>query len=275
MSIARNLMTPQKESLSFDTHVLEAISYLKEHRCSFVPVAASSDRWQGILTEGVMVRIFLKFQTNPEKDLLIFYRDFLEPIQLIHETETFPDVIKKVMTSVGNRVFVIDDASHVIGCITARDVLPYFVEGNRAGRQDVDPMMTINDQLRSELYLYESFFSKCPFLMHSVNRNGEIQMANHTLHALLGYEYGELVGKTIFDLYPKENHEKARNGLQAIFSQKAYQFVQTQMLHKDGSLVGVEMVSRPLEDQNKKALGTITVSRPQEMERLLRVLPET
>lgn len=272
MMTAIDLMTKQTQNLSYNTTINDAIAYLKQHKSNFVPVTASSDRWQGILTEAVMVRIFLKYQTNPERDLLIHYREYLEPIQLIHASEPYPEVVKKVMTAVGNRVFVIDDNSHVIGCVTARDILPIFV-GAHPARGQVDPGHQVQEQLRSDLYLYESFFSKCPFMMHSVNRYGEIQMANQTLHALLGYEYGELVGKTIFNIYPAANHEKAKEGLKTIFHQGFHEFVRTQMVHKDGSLIEIEMVSRSLEDQNKKTLGTITVSRPLEMNQLLKVLP--
>jgi PAS domain S-box-containing protein len=109
-------------------------------------------------------------------------------------------------------------------------------------------------------------------MMHSVNSQGFIQMANEMLHAILGYEYGELIGKTIYDLYPKRNHEKAQEGIKTIMSQGYHSIVKSEMVRKDGSHVSVELASRALEDPWKNPIGTITVSRPLEMKLLLEAL---
>ena len=105
--------------------------------------------------------------------------------------------------------------------------------------------------------------------MHSVNPKGEIQMANEILHKVLGYEYGELIGKTIFDLYPKENHKKAQAGIQTILHKGFHQVIQAQMITHDKSVIDVEMASRALTDQKGVAVGTITVSRPLKMDKLI------
>jgi PAS domain S-box-containing protein len=272
MLIAKDLMNPSTPALSFDSTVTEAIEFFETHPHHFATVSATKDRLQGVLTEGNLVRVFLRYQTQTAKDALIFYRDCFEPAQLILQNEPFAEVVKKLMTAVGNRVFVIDTAGNMIGHITAKDILPYL-----AGHPTQKPSMPVApdagmDELRSQLYLYESFFSKSPLMMHSVNQQGLIHMANEALHAVLGYEYGELIGKTIYDLYPKESHEKAQAGIQTIFTQGYHQVVQSAMVHKNGKLVPVELSSRALEDPRKRAVGTITVSRPLEMKQLLEIL---
>lgn len=216
------------------------------------------------------MRIFLRYQATPERETLILYRDLFEPAQLIHEDEYFPEIVKKLMTSSGHRVFVINSRSHVIGFITAKDVLPYFSPKGAEGAADTHKI----ENLKSDLYLYETFFAKSPFAMHSVSRDGVIQMANEMLHAVLGYEFGELPGRTIFDLYPKESHAKAEAGIKTIFSQGFHAVVNGEMLRKDGSRVRVEMVSRALTNQFQDPVGTMTVSRPLEMKVLLDCLPE-
>ncbi|MGZ5278524.1 MAG: PAS domain S-box protein [Pseudobdellovibrionaceae bacterium] len=268
MITARELMNPMTPALSFDSTVQDAIAFFEKHPHQFATVSASKDRLQGVLTEGNLVKIFLRFQSQPSKDALIFYRDCFEPTQLIHQSEPFHEVVKKIMTAVGHRVFVIDEKGELVGHITAKDVLPFLV-----GKAEAKPMQgAAFDELKSQLYLYESFFSKSPFMMHSVNPSGFIQMANEMLHTLLGYEYGELIGKTIFDLYPKASHDQAQEGIKTILAKGYHQVIQAEMVHKNGRPIMVEMASRALEDPWKNPIGTITVSRPLDMKLLLEAL---
>jgi PAS domain S-box-containing protein len=265
MITARELMNPITPFLSFDSTVMEAIEFFETHPYQFAAVAASQDRIQGVLTEANLMRIYLRYQNQPGKDALIFYRDCFEPSQLILEGEDFHEVVKKVMTSVGNRVFVIDSSGKLIGHLTPKQVIPIL-----AGKATAKAMQgAAFDELKSQLYLYESFFSKSPFMMHSVNSQGFIQMANEMLHHILGYEYGELIGKTIFDLYPKQNHEKAQAGIQTILSQGYHEVIKAQMVHKQGQIIEVELASRALVDPWKNPIGTMSVSRPLDMRLLL------
>lgn len=266
MIVAREMMRKSPPSLSFDATVPEAIEYFQNHNTNFVTVRATADRMQGVLTEATLMRIFLRYQAKPDRETLILYRDLFEPAQLVLETEVFPEVVKKVGTAVGHRIFVINPAGDVVGFITAKDVLTFLSRSS-------SPSASVGgDEVRSHLYLYENFFEKSPFMMHSVNEKGVIQMANETLHAALDFEYGELIGKTIFDLYPKEAHEQASKGIQQIFDHGFHKVVRGHMVRKDQSLLAVELVSRVLTDQNKKPIGTITVSRPQDMDVLLKSL---
>lgn len=270
MITAKEIMITKTPSLSFDTSVTEAIEIMKNNPYSFAAVMASKDRFHGVLTEAVLMRIYLRFQTQPDKEALIFYRDCFEPMQLIHAGEMFSEIVKKVMTAVGNRVFVIDNEGSVIGHITAKDLLPLF---SPTGLKTNNPNHLQSEKVKSGLYLYENFFTKSPFMMHSVNQDGQIQMANEVLHTVLGYSYGELIGKTIFDLYPKEAHQKAAEGIKTILNEGYHKVVRGKMLSKNGEEVEVELMSRALVDQAGKNVGTVTVSRPTDMEFLVKSLP--
>lgn len=264
-------MRPNAPSLPFDATVDDAIVFFKNNPSSFVAVKAAEDRYQGVLTEGKLVQVYIRYQSQKAKDSLIFYRDCFEPMQLVHEDEAFAQVVKKIMSAIGNRVFVINSSGGVIGSITAKDVLPYFAI-DQSQLQNQAALQLPIESLKSELYLYESFFDKSPFMMHSVDSKGVIQMANEALHAVLGYSYGDLIGKTIFDLYPKENHQKAQAGIKTIMSRGFHQVIQAQMLTNSKQVMDVELASRALSDQNDNAIGTITVSRPLNMEILLKAL---
>jgi PAS domain S-box-containing protein len=260
--------------IPFDASVTDAISYLKKDGEGFAIVQASSDRFQGVLTEAILVRIFLRYQAHPENEALVLYRDLLEPAQLTHENEFLPEIVKKVVTSVGNRVFVIDDRGHVKGYITAKDILPYFTPEEKKQRAKKTPVDQEVENLSSDLYLFETFFAKSPFMMHSVDREGKIQMANEMLHVVLGYSFGELVGKTIFDLYPKDVHAKAEASLKSILESGYHKVVQSHMVHKNKKKILVEVVSKALTNQFQDRIGTMTVSRPVDMKYMLECLPE-
>lgn len=266
---AKHIMNRKVPVLPFETTVPQAIDYLKSHPEGFAIVQASSDRFHGVLTEAQLMRIFLRFQADRDKDTLILHRDLFEPAQLTHEDEQFPEIVKKIVTAVGSRTFVINNQSEVVGYITSKDILPYF---SSAGPASVDNKPL--EKLRSDLYLFETFFAKSPFMMHSVNKEGQILMANEMLHSVLGYAYGDLLGKTIFELYPKEAHAKAEAGLKTIFTQGYHQVVQSQMLTKKNARVEVELVSRILTNQLQDVVGTMTVSRPLDMKYLLECLPD-
>lgn len=267
---AKNIMHRSTPVLAFSSTIPEAIEFIKAQPKGFAIVQAAADRFHGVLTEAQLMRIFLRYQAHPERESLILYRDLFEPAQLIHEDEYFPEIVKKIVSAVGNRVFVIDNRSSVVGYITAKDILPYFSPRGAEGQITGGP----DEALTSNLYLYESFFTKSPFMMHSVNREGVIQMANEVLHRVLGYEFGALHGRTIFDIYPKEHHPKAEAGLKTILSQGFHAAVSAEMLTREGKSVSVEMVSRALTDQRHSPVGTMTVSRPLDMKILLTVLPE-
>jgi hypothetical protein len=75
--------------------------------------------------------------------------------------------VKKVITAVGSRAFVMNENSEVIGYITAKDILPYFQKNSIARSQESQAPQS---GIHSDLYLYESFFTQSPFMMHSVNK---------------------------------------------------------------------------------------------------------
>lgn len=264
---AFELMRRDTVVIPFNTTVLEAVDIMNGKPQGFAVVQATADRLQGVLTEAALLRIFLRYQVTPEKENLILYREFFEPPQLIQEKEGFPEIVKKVMSAVGHKVIVINSTGEAIGYITAKDVLPLF-----SSKKDF-PAKAQANEWKTNLYMYESFVSKSPFAMHSVNSEGQIIMANEMLHLMLGYEYGELIGQSIFELYPKTVHEQASAGIKTILSQGYHKSIQSQMVHKSKTLIPVEIVSRALIDQREQAIGTVTVSRPLDMDFLVKLWP--
>lgn len=273
---AKHMMKPIVLTFSLETTVHEAINLMKVQQQSSVAVISGLKNHHGIITEINLMRIFLRWQMQQDKKQLVHYLECLEHMQLVGENETFPDVVKKIVASPGNRIFVINRDFDLVGTIAARDILPVLV-GTESGHDIMHDGTQAEaiafekeiETLRSELYLYENFFTYSPYMMHSSNTEGVIRMANDMLHAVLGYNKGELIGKTIFDIYPQENHEKAREGMKKIIKHGYHQMIHAQMVSKNKTVIDVEMASRQLSDQTGKPVGTITVSRPLKQKDLL------
>lgn len=279
---ALHIMDRNTPAISFDASVESAVDFFRTHSGGFALVRAASDRIQGVLTEAGLVRISLKHQSDPLKNHLVLFREVFEPVQLCLETEEFPEIVKKILSAVGQRVFVINPAGSVTGYITARMVLPYLASSRSSeeGRGEVQAGATggqhkfPTESIKKDLFFFESFFTKSPFMMHSVNREGIIQMANEMIHLVLGYTYGDLIGKTIHDLYPPSSHKQAEMGIKTIFSEGFHKVVRSEMVAKDGHRVAVELVSRALTDQHSNPIGTMTISRPMDMQFLVELMPE-
>ena len=277
--LAKNIMRKVVPCLSFEATVPEAIEYFKKQEYGFALVQASASRFQGVLTEGNLMRIYLRHRAHPSEDGLIMYRQFFESAQLIHEDEPFAEIIKKLVTSERNRIFVINGESEVVGFISVRDILPHLSLQGADGKFKSTPTpikeaaFPAEGDAASDLYLYETFFSQSPFLMHSVNREGVIRMANSILHRVLGYGDGELIGSSVFDIYPKNVMDLVRQSLSEILDDGDFKVVKGQMVHKTGQLVDVEMVSRALLNQKGTVIGTVTVTRPLDMAFLLNCMP--
>ena len=278
MVLAESLMIKNPPVLPLETPVAEAMESLSQRPEGFIAVSSGPRRFHGVLTRANVIPIFLKNRAHPDKSLLVHYRDLLEPIQLALRLEKIDSLIKKVMTSQGQRIFVINESDQVLGYVTVSEILPYLVYGSNTtpttkppsapDSQDLEQMA----ELLPNLYLYENFFQQSPFLMHSIAPNGVIQMANGVIHRALGYSYGELIGHPVFKIYPTKNHEKVIESMDLMFSQGKKHIIKAEMVTKSGNFVEVELISRAVTDQGQKLIGTLTISRPTNMNLFLDLL---
>jgi PAS domain S-box-containing protein len=268
--IAKDMMRTDIPVLSFDTKVNEAVEFFARTASSFALVTTGT-RIHGVLTEANLLRIFLRDRNAKESAEIIHHRQLFDPAQLAIETETFEDLFKKVLTAVGNRVFVINRKDELVGFVQIKDLwreIAAFTKKTTADTQgtgEQDPLTRLEQQvrnLRNEVFYFSNFFEKSPFMMHSADPAGRIQMANEMLHQALGYEYGDLIGRSIFEIYPDANHDMAREGLKKIMSEGYHEPVKGQMITRRKKTLDVELSSRALIEPSTKAqLGTITVSR--------------
>ena len=262
---AKNMMHAPVPFFEYDTSLSELFDKLSHLPQGFA-VVGQSQKAHGVIHEGTLLQIFLKHKQTPKYNTLIHYRSFFDPIQFVQQEESLESILKKVLTSVGNRIFVINSDTEIVGYITAKDVLPQFLG---AREQSYDETAK---KWETDFYFYENFFDKAPFMMHSVNSQGQIQMANEMLHRVLGYDYPQLIQRHLSDLYTSENWQKAQKGVKVIFKEGFHKVVKSAMVTKSGQSIDVELASRGLLNTGGQVVGTVTVSRPLDMNVLIQSL---
>ncbi|HEX4924000.1 MAG TPA: hypothetical protein VFV50_07935, partial [Bdellovibrionales bacterium] len=78
--------------------------------------------------------------------------------------------------------------------------------------------------------------------------------------------------KTIFDLYPSNQHENAREGLKHIVQTGYYQKTYTAMIDREHKLHFVDLASSSVHDDAGNFVCTVTISRVLENHELEKVL---
>jgi PAS domain S-box-containing protein len=240
-------------------------------------------RVHGILTPEALLKIFIKYQkqvfhrlSEKKENILHWLSDLPKP-HFVQEAEDFNSVLKKMLASSQAYLLVLGQAEDVIGFIRHRDLLPYFsskasmglVHQGKESSLEKEKVRAVASTLENDVYYFESFFTKAPFMMHSVNRDGIIQLANEMLHHVLGYYYPELLGRSIEELYTKENFLQAKRSIQSIIDGQFQPVVSSRMKRKDGKTIDVEITSRALLNSSGQSVGTLTISRPADLKLLM------
>src|SRR5690606_3694041 len=113
-------------------------------------------------------------------------------------------------------------------------------------------------------------FIDSPYMMHSVDAEGKILMANAKIHHTLGYGLNELVGQPLSILYPKSELHEAWSGLEQIKNTGHHHMTYSTMQRKNGEKIRIDISSSALKNTSGEFVGTISISREVDAEELLR-----
>jgi PAS domain S-box-containing protein len=95
----------------------------------------------------------------------------------------------------------------------------------------------------------------------SWNPDGIITRWNAEAERLFGYAKSDIIGQTLLQLVPPDRRDKARQVIQQIDNGAWYGQYQTQRLHKDGTVIEVELTVSPMKDSQGRLIGASTVCR--------------
>lgn len=257
----------------------EAAQFMTGHKLTTVPVVSAAGDVIGVLTDFHLLRGLLRARQEPALKTLGDIRDELDPVVTVKETDSIVEAFRLMIQSPNHRIYALRN-DKLAGAVSPKDLLLYMAGVKNQAAPVMDSLVqkqieTILKELHDTRRLlsdYQQMFQDSPYLMHSVDMDGKIIAANRMIHFVLGYEEGELLGRTIRQLYPPENQLKAMEGLATVRKLGFHPMVNVTMVKKDGDLVRVDVASTARKDENGQVDGTITVGRLSDSYRMLNYL---
>lgn len=264
-------------------HVLEqAEKIFHDNRLSTAPVLIDKKNVLGVITDFQLLKCFLVRNSNPTRAKIKDYLDEIDPVVLIDENEPIANAFKLMVQSPNHRVYVQSNGT-LVGALSPKDILPFMageeaIERYRenqdlvAARIQIKLLLSELSKTQVQLDKYEQAFTSSPFMIHSVNLDGEIMMSNRMLNSVLGYEDGELVGKNITDLYSAQFHQQARAGITRVKVMGFHPMTNTMMVKKSKELIQVDIATAARTDASGEVIGTITIGRISDSGKMLEAL---
>lgn len=268
-------MSPALVSVNTKTTLEQADHIFTQAKVSTVPVLTPAGNAVAVMTDFSLLTCLLKRnleQGGPTggKNLVGNYLTELDPVVTIDADEPITNAFKFMIQSPTHRLYVTEGGA-LKGALSPKDMLRFFqgpLVESQASEGETPEEKQAREKVRQELDVlrhrvgdYEQVFLHSPYLMHSMNLEGEITMANHMLHLALGYEPGELLGKSMYDIYPSSAHKDAEAGLQTVQSLGFHPFINVLMVKKNKELVKVDIATSLRKNDKGKASGTITIGR--------------
>lgn len=267
-------------SLDAKTSLEDAAQFFASHKLTTAPIVGEGDDIIGVLTDFQLLRMLLRSRQEGKKGVSLGeVRDDLDPVVTIHEEDSIVSAFRLMIQSPNHRIYAIHGGK-LTGALSPKDLLRYLSGAKSAENSELDSIMhkqieTILKELndtRRMLSDYQSMFLDAPYLMHSVDMQGKIVQANRMAHYILGYDDGELVGKSIRAIYPPENHKKALEGLETVKTLGFHPLVSAVMVKKDGDYIRIDIASTLKKNDKGQPEATITVGRLSDSHRMLNYL---
>lgn len=267
-------------TLAEDTPLTDVAQFFAAHKLTTVPVVGKAGGIIGVLSDFHLLRALLKARQDSTRPLTLGdVREELDPVVTIHEDDSIVAAFRLMVQSPNHRIYAVH-GDKLCGALSPKDVLLYMAGIKDRSEKVMDEMVqkqieSILKELhdtRRQLSEYQQLFHDSPYLMHSVDLNGKIIAANRMIHFVLGYEEGEMVGKSLRQLYPPENFREAMEGLHTVAKIGFHPVVNVVMVKKDGSAVRVDIASTVKTDDQGGAIGTITVGRLSDTYRMINYL---
>lgn len=254
-----------------------------QYGVSTAPVLDHSGEVIGMVTELALVKAFIRQGLKDLKVVRVghFSEEFVEA-SFVTQNMPIAGVIKALINAPTHRVVVQSLGKNVVGIISPKDIMRLLLGEHDETKNLHLQVAEANDKLvqviselkntQDVLNKYQSLYEKTPIMMHSVNAEGKIIMANACIHKKLGYDPGELIGRHLTDLYAKSCLHEAKHGLTEIMNNGFHNNTYTTMLTKDGKKLRVDIASSAMRTPDGQFFGTISVSRPINSDNLLRAL---
>jgi predicted transcriptional regulator len=229
MKTAKDIMTPNPKYISSGEELYKTTELFFENNIHYAPIMTPNKEVLGLLSEMGLVKAALKRYLEPDShEKVIHHKELFETAYFVEEADSLDQVIKAMTKSESRRVLVRNKLGYLVGIISPKDILR-LVSGQQVkttnlryeldkSKQEAQELTAKLQAFEHSLKLYRNVFEDSPYMMHSVNKEGVIIMANRRIHESLGYDKDELLGKKLSDLYPKTVVHEAVQGLSTIMA---------------------------------------------------------
>jgi PAS domain S-box-containing protein len=283
MRTASDLMTPNPKMVASGESLQDTIVLFLSQGITSSPVVNPLGEILGVLTELSLVKAYMLHRAKLSRsDKIGHHLDLLEPVAYVNQHSALGDVLKEMISSPSHRLLVKDNRDKVVGILSPKDLMRAMLGELNPSQNIREKLAETETQLKNSLHLVETLekrlevyrqaFHETPYMMHAVDTKGIIIMANKREHEFLGYADGELVGKSIFEIYAPAMHGEAERGLRRVMEVGYHYITYTTLVRKDGSLLRCDIASSALHNAKGEFQSTISVLRPVDSDELLRVL---
>jgi PAS domain S-box-containing protein len=283
MRTACEVMTPNPKMIGSGQSLHEVIQLFLQQGITSSPVVNPLGEVLGVLTELSLVKAYMLHKAKFHKsDKVGHHIELLEPISYVAQDLPLIEVLRQMIAAPTHRLLVRDNKNKIVGIVSPKDLMR-AVDGKENPTQNIRQKLVETEahlknslekinEIEKHLEVYQNVFHETPYIMHAVDIDGKIIMANKREHEILGYKDGELIGRTIFDLYAESMHDAAAKGLRTVVEEGHQNVTYTSLLRKDGTTLRCDIASSSLRDKNGKFISTISILRPVDSEELLRIL---
>ncbi len=281
-ALVKDFMSHPLVSVQADFVLEQAERVFHQHRLTAAPVLIDKKNVIGVITDFQLLKCFLIRNSSPLRAKLKDYEEELDPVFLVDENEEISHVFKLMIQSPNHRIFATSQ-DKLVGALSPKDILPYLagdvaIERHTEHKDLIAAKIRIKELLselaltKEQLDRYQQTFVSSPFMIHSADLQGKIVMANPMLHQILGYKENELVGKSITDIYPPQNHQEALAGLTRVKNEGFHPLINTLMVRKNKELLQIDLASSAKLDANGEVVGTITIGRISNSSKMIEAL---
>ena len=109
--------------------------------------------------------------------------------------------------------------------------------------------------------IFEQIVEHFPDIIHSVDANGTIVSTNAFASDLLGYTQEELIGKSVYDIYPPDIKKSVSKGFEELKKEGFKDRIESKLISRSGEIIDVEIRSLSLYNKNGKFIRTFSIIR--------------